>query len=325
MKKLPIPLETINKVLDREPLIVHDPYNLGAYNFPGLDDLVVKPKIKGWVNKISIGEPTDFLSYDAEIILDEKNLAYHPEVVTQVLDTLVHPSRKYSTRFERELDRLLQKILLFLGIDTPVLLDNLTYKVPKKMNENLVIEGKYDNVTRTMVRDIINIFKKNKEGDFKLPEELRQDEHTYELNRIGHPVGINLYLRTDDDVDTFDVEGHYYHGEDIDIVIVTNPNMDQSKLWDLVGELNEVIRHELEHMKQYESGYKFPPEPSDPMKYYTQKHEIGAQKAGFKRKSKIQKNDFETLVRKWFEQNPHKHRLNPKQVEKVIKKVIEDV
>ena len=38
-----------------------------------------------------------------------------------------------------------------------------------------------------------------------------------------------------------------------------------------------------------------------------------------------QKNDFETLVRKWFEQNPHKHRLNPKQVEKVIKKVIEDV
>ena len=61
------------------------------------------------------------------------------------------------------------------------------------------------------------------------------------------------------------------------------------------------------------------------MKYYTQKHEIGAQKAGFKRKSKIQKNDFETLVRKWFEQNPHKHRLNPKQVEKVIKKVIEDV
>ena len=55
-----------------------------------------------------------FLSNDIfsdEIILDEKNLVYHPEVVTQVLDTLVHPSRKYSTRFERELDRLLQKIL----------------------------------------------------------------------------------------------------------------------------------------------------------------------------------------------------------------------
>ena len=73
-----------------------------------------------------------------------------------------------------------------------------------------------------------------------------------------------------------------------------------------------------------EQGYKFPKkEPKDPYKYYTQPHELEAQRAGFRRRAKGERVDFETLVRNWFVKNPHKHNLNPDQQEKVIQKIIQ--
>jgi hypothetical protein len=76
-------------------------------------------------------------------------------------------------------------------------------------------------------------------------------------------------------------------------------------------------------VRQHDDGYHFPKkEPKSPEKYYTQQHELEAQRAGFNKKSKTTKLDFETLVRGWFEKNPHKHRLNPSQKEKVIQKIL---
>jgi hypothetical protein len=91
----------------------------------------------------------------------------------------------------------------------------------------------------------------------------------------------------------------------------------------LIGELNETIRHELEHVYQNEKGYKIPKEPKEPLKYYTQQHELEAQRAGFKKRAKSEKVDFETLVRNWFKKNPHKHNLKPEQQEKVIQQILQ--
>ena len=89
--------------------------------------------------------------------------------------------------------------------------------------------------------------------------------------------------------------------------------------------MNEVLRHELEHLKQYEQGYKFPrKEPTNPEKYYTQSHELDAQKAGFKRRSRGEKLDYETLVRRWFEENRHKHRMTDDQAERVIQRLLKE-
>ena len=92
----------------------------------------------------------------------------------------------------------------------------------------------------------------------------------------------------------------------------------------MIGELNETLRHELEHIYQYQKGYKFPKkEPTSPIKYYLQPHELEAQRAGFKRIAKLQKKPLIDVIRNWFNKNQKRHRLSDKEVEKVIKKILE--
>jgi len=95
-------------------------------------------------------------------------------------------------------------------------------------------------------------------------------------------------------------------------------------LEELIGELNETIRHELEHVYQHQKGFEFPKrEPKSPIKYYTQPHELEAQVAGFKRIAKLKKLPLIQVIRNWFNKNQSRHRLSPKEVETVIKKIIE--
>jgi hypothetical protein len=136
---------------------------------------------------------------------------------------------------------------------------------------------------------------------------------------------IELNLEFDEDVETVEVDGAYYREEDvIEITIVSNPEIGFKNLEELIGELNETIRHELEHVYQYQKGFVFPKkEPKSPIKYYTQPHELEAQVAGFKRIAKLKKLPLIQVIRNWFNKNQSRHRLSPKEVETVIKKIIE--
>jgi hypothetical protein len=79
----------------------------------------------------------------------------------------------------------------------------------------------------------------------------------------------------------------------------------------------------LEHVKQFERGYDFPKEPRGRLNYYLQPHEIEAQKAGFRRRAKLENKDLESVIRGWFSRNITKHRLKPHQVEFLIKRLLE--
>jgi len=192
------------------------------------------------------------------------------------------------------------------------------------MKEKIIIEGKFDSVVRQIVRDIITIYKKGTTGEFGLPEDLNPELHAYEFPQFTNPLQVFLEIVEDESVEGFDVDADYYRDEDlIYVTLITNPRFGSKILYQLVGELNEVIAHEVEHIKQYESGYEFPKrEPKKPEKYYSQQHELGAQKAGFKRRSKLEKSDYESVVRRWFDENKHKHNLNPQEAEKVIQKIL---
>ena len=167
---------------------------------------------------------------------------------------------------------------------------------------------------------------KNGEGEFGLPEDLRSGEVYYEFPQLENELQVYVDMSFDESVEGFDADADYYKDEDlIYVTLKTNPNFGTSYMYDLVGELNELIRHELEHVNQYESGYDFPKrEPKKPLNYYSQEHELGAQKAGFKRRRKIGGLDYETVVRNWFADNPHKHRLNKQQAELVIQKLLSE-
>jgi hypothetical protein len=95
-------------------------------------------------------------------------------------------------------------------------------------------------------------------------------------------------------------------------------------LEELHFELNELIRHEVEHIIQIERGDYIPKrEPKDPLKYYSQPHELGAQIAGFKRKAKKLRKPLITVIRDWFDKYTSKHRLSPEKVELVISRILE--
>ena len=194
------------------------------------------------------------------------------------------------------------------------------------MMRKLIKEDKFDGVVRQIVRDIITIVKKEKDGEYGLPEDLYEDQMEYDFPYIENTFSIFLQLSSDESVDGFDVDAEYYKDEDvISVEIVTNPSFGQDIIQPLIGELNEVIRHELEHMKQHQKGFKFPDrEPKNPEKYYTQQHELEAQRAGFKRRSRGEKVDYESLVRKWFDDNIHKHRMNKDQAERVIQRILQE-
>jgi len=194
------------------------------------------------------------------------------------------------------------------------------------MMRKLIKEDKFDGVVRQIVRDIITIVKKEKDGEYGLPEDLYEDQMEYDFPYIENTFSIFLQLSSDESVDGFDVDADYYKDEDvISVEIKTNPSFGQDILQPLIGELNEVIRHELEHMKQHQKGFKFPNrEPKNPEKYYTQQHELEAQRAGFKRRSRGEKVDYESLVRKWFDDNLHKHRMNKDQAERVIQRILRE-
>ena len=191
------------------------------------------------------------------------------------------------------------------------------------IKKSFILEGaEMRQEIRTVVRDIIQIFKQEEEGEFYLPSDLT-DEMEYEFPKFN--LEIELIIQQSEDVDDFLLNAELYRDEGIiAIVIMYNPKNKTKSLYNLVGELNELVAHELRHLYQQAYGTHDieVEEPEDPFEYYMQPHEIDAQIAGFKRMSQITKKPFEEVVRNWFEKNKDIHRLNDNQKEKVIQTIL---
>jgi hypothetical protein len=220
----------------------------------------------------------------------------------------------------------LSELLKYFSLPEAILTKVVNEVEPMKLNENLIVEGRYDSIVRELVRDIVSFYKYQREGEFLLPEDLKGEKfNSYKFPGINNEFVIELNLEIDDEVENIDIDAAYYREEDvIEITIISNPEMGYKNLELLIGELNETLRHELEHIYQYQKGYKFPKrEPTSPIKYYLQPHELEAQRAGFKRIAKLQKKPLIDVITNWFNKNKKRHRLSDREVEKVIKKILE--
>jgi len=115
----------------------------------------------------------------------------------------------------------------------------LDLKIKSLLNEN---NNKREEI-RKIVRDIISIFKKNDEGDFYLPEEIT-DEHFYDFDKIDALLTIELKITINDEIDTFEVDADWISKDDvIELKIEYNSENKKRLLYDLIGELNEIIAH----------------------------------------------------------------------------------
>ena len=171
--------------------------------------------------------------------------------------------------------------------------------------ELLSEQGRKRDVIRKVIRDIIIVFKNEEEGEFFLPEYFEErDEMVYDFMTMGESFVIELIMEINDEIPTFKVNAEIYNEDhSIKLIIQYNSENKNSILYDLIGELNEVIAHELRHIHQDIRGtyvsksYR----GKDPVKYYTQPKELDAQVYGFKRLAKLTKRPFDEGVRNWCE------------------------
>lgn len=180
---------------------------------------------------------------------------------------------------------------------------------------------------REIVRDIITIFKKEDAGEFYLPEEFNEDIPYYELP--SSVIAVELIIEPSNDVDDFLTNANFYRNEDIIVVkIVYNSNKKNKILYNLIGELNEIIAHELRHQHQRDTGLfdldnTTSNEEEDGFIHYSKPEEIDAQVDGFKRMRDVTKQPFEELVRNWFRTHQTIHSMNPEDTKKVIDLILD--
>jgi len=319
-------LDRINHFLDKH---VFEVPNVPTYNKEHNIKTNVKVRLTGIKDYIVIGNQTPHIEYTLYIL--ESNPT--SDMVNGILANVDGSDVKISTKdhlyynIRMSMDQLLTDFLTYFGANERVICTRVVNQVtPKKLFEGLISEGVLDKTTRVLVKDIISLFKYQREGEWELPEDLSDNKMVYDLPGLeGFSVLLDLQLN--DNIDGVDVDGDLYFDDDLILItIISNPNAGYSILDELTKELNEVIRHELEHIRQHQSGVKFPKrEPKSPEKYYTQQHELEAQRAGFRKRSKSEKKDYESVIRNWFEKNKQEHRLNPNEIERVISKILSKV
>ena len=204
-----------------------------------------------------------------------------------------------------------------------------------EIKKSLILEkSEQTQLIRQIVRDIIQIYKSNGDGEFYLPEDLSGEEMEYRSPK--NSVSVELTLEMSDDVDDYMSTAFFVRDENvIEIKIVYNPKNKRKITYDLIGELNEIIAHELRHQYQRDRGLygmdnldddendNEEEEEQSGVEYYSRPEEIDAQVYGFRRMKKVTRRPFEELVRNWFRTHKEIHQLNEKEQEKIIEMILD--
>ncbi len=176
---------------------------------------------------------------------------------------------------------------------------------------------------RTIVREMTDIVKKEIRGEFYLPED-STGEMNYEFE--GLPLfTIEFNVTWDGTIDgEYIVDGTTVdEGDTIVIVLVINPSYYPKNLYGIIGDLNDIVRHEIEHVYQ-DAGYRdseevrMDDEQAPTTKdYYKQSYEIPAEIKGFRRLVKLRKQSPEKVIKDWFKRSKPVHQLSDEDIDEL--------
>lgn len=214
-----------------------------------------------------------------------------------------------------------------IGFDGIISVENIKIEIeePESLNESRM--NRY--AIRTIIKDIVKVLKNEGSGEYVLPEDI-SDNMTYNFDNGPEDITVELEIRPNKDINRFYVNGNYVKEIDIIEVLITyNPEQNLDRMmYDIIGDLNDLIAHELEHYNQYTTGefdLEDNGESEESLHYYTKPYEIKAQIQGFKRLSKIRRIPLEHTIRNWFETHKDIHHLNEKDTETVIDTLLQSV
>jgi hypothetical protein len=260
---------------------------------------------------ISVGEWTDFAIVDVTLYIKEDTIL--GRLVSGEYSDFFSGDNNELIRFYPLKNNIAQKIreALKLVSNLDVVVESIKpVLVTKNKNTEPIMEQR---TNRNKVREIVR----------NISFDLKNDLHSTRMKNLGSfdvgfddPIDVELYVnypvvfdkrkrnkKNQELLKPYNVEGHW--DDDvyaIRIIVNIDSQADLSMMYDLIGELNDVVTHELEHVNQSKGGYEFPEkEYEQDKRYYLQQHEIEAQVVGFKRKAKLQKRPIEEVIREYFE------------------------
>jgi len=286
-------------------------------------DIDYKFKIDGYKKMTSVGEEYNYALLNVVITgLNDRfsQLLFTPEDNEQgKMIAKSFENRLY--KFYSDLNLAMTNFLRIFDGDIRTTIDSLTFDIPKPITESKMSRMSR-NAVRTTVKDILNVIKNKSAGEFYLPGE---DGEEYSFSNLPFNYSVNLFIEIDDNIDGYKLNGNYSSEDDvIEILIKFNPKTLRKNAYNIIGELNDIVAHELEHGFQYiTEGKVYQEPPTDSLSYYTQIDEVKAQRVGFRRVAKLRKLPFNDVVKEWFENHKDIHELSEDECEKVINVIID--
>lgn len=290
-------------------------------------DIDFKIELLGYRNMIRVG--TEYPYMRVKIIFTKFNDDVSKLIFRRLEE--VGPNHKFTfmktaLSMKYGLENYLSSVLQFFDAENNqnVVIDDVEIRDKFESDEPILEQRMSRQATRQVVRDIVNALKLGKSGEFYLPE---NEEGVYTFSKYPVEFTVELSLKRTKKVDGFKINSNYVPDEDvIEIVVMFNPANLSKNLYDIIGELNEIIAHELEHGIQTYKG-EFDGHDEDDvensLEYYTQSHEIPAQVKGFRRLSSLRKQPFEQIVRNWFDTHGDIHNLSDDEKEQVIDQIMD--
>ena len=286
-------------------------------------DIDYKFKIDGYRKMTSVGEEYDYAKLNVVITgLNDKfsQLLFTPEDNEQgQMIARSFENRLY--KFYSDLNLEMTRFLRIFDENIRTTIDSLTFDVQKPITESNMSRMSRIAV-RTTVKDILNVIKNNEPGEFYLPGE---DGEEYSFTNLPFTYSVELHIEIDDNLDGYSVGGNFSSEDDvIEIAIKFNPKTLRKNIYNIIGELNDIVAHELEHGFQYiTEGKVYQEPPSESLGYYTQPDEIKAQRVGLRRLAKLRKLPFNDVVSEWFDTHRDIHGLTENEQEIVINEILD--
>ena len=169
-----------------------------------------------------------------------------------------------------------------------------------------------EKATTDVVRDIFEVVTVFEGGEdyFILPDYYTdKDGDEYRYGELQFNVEVNIIEiepRVVNEPEKFILDSAMggEHDDTIYVDIILSPNFNKEDYESLQIVLSEYIRHEIEHILQTIDPNR--PDIIDkddkmsPFDYYTQQHEVDAQKVGFERRAKMEDKSVEEVIRDYL-------------------------
>ena len=288
-----------------------------------ISDIDYKFKIDGYKKMTSVGEEYDYALLNVVITgLNDKfsQLLFTPEDNEQgKMIAKSFENRLY--KFYSDLNLEMTRFLRIFDDNIRTTIDSLTFDIQKPITE-AKMSRMSRNAVRTTVKDILNVIKDKEPGEFYLPGD---DGEEYSFSNLPFTYSVNLFIETDDNVDGYELGGNFSSEDDVvEVGIKFNPKTLRKNIYNIIGELNDIVAHELEHGFQYiTEGKVYQEPPSESLGYYTQPDEIRAQRVGLRRLAKLRKLPFNNIVSEWFDTHRDIHGLTENEQEIVINEILD--